>query len=827
MMGKKKDLCFSECTTEFSREEDKSKKESIIVDEDNLDDLINKIENVTISEKGKIPKKKAGSENIERRRTQLINEVEVEGKQEVIHIIDEESETEQLEGLLFDDSFFSKVPISDSEDNNDQINEIDEEQDHMDPPYQLHAGWYWNSSKIEYYLKSNSGRIRRKLYVSPKIYGNLRAHPHQYDGVRWMWNRFKRSEGGILADEMGLGKTVQVCVFVGALYRSEIATFILIVLPASLILQWKNELDNWCPKIPKFIYHGASNLRDEALKNLYSSRIGGILITTFETLRNDVHKLRNVNLRNVNCKFLRNHLGTKVTPEDYFKEILQNKKSDDDFNIPWDIVIMDEAHKLKNCKTKLFKEVQTLRSYCIILCTGTPFQNSLTELWSLIQCVKPNLLGKNIQAFNYNYARHISKLNNKNIPEKEKKVSELTINKLKCVIKPFILRRTKQIVSNVKVVDSNFEAQKLSNDLFKIKKYDIVLWHNLSRDQSESYIEVLDSHLISKIINRSDIISQNKQKNGEILEVIIYLLKVCKHPLLLLKPEFQSWRFLLKNKRQDKIEEDYEEMTNYKLENFSPKQETSIPSQNTLIFSSASKLPQLDIEVLREQSTKLQILNMVIPKLLKSNDNKILVFSESLLMLDLVELTILIPNKVGWERLEGKQSLEERNTSISSFNNNKEKRILLLSKHIGSTGLNLTSANRIILVEPHWNPTLDEQAIGRAYRIGQKKDVIVYRLIAAGTIEDWKFRLQLHKTGLARSFLGGAKQEINFTNEELKFLFSYSEMDSRDIQEIIFKFNVNDKHYEVLKNDIEDDCIKDMEPFVMAYLDFENIQRFE
>ncbi|QOY41726.1 SNF2-related N-terminal/Helicase superfamily 1/2 ATP-binding domain containing protein [Cryptosporidium parvum] len=827
MTEKEENPIFLECKADLQAEKFENLNKSTNLDETNLDDLINKIDNVTISEKVNILEKKREFEKHDRRRTQLIDQDEVKGKQEVIHIVDDESETVPPESLLIDDLFFSNVPISDSEDNNVHINEIIED-DYVDPPYEVYNGWHWNSNKLEYCLKSNSGRIQRKLYVSPKIYGNLRDHPHQYDGVRWMWNRFRRSEGGILADEMGLGKTIQVCVFIGALYRSEIATFIFLILPTSLISQWKEELDKWCPKIPKFIYHGNLNMRDEALKSLYLSKRGGILITTFETFRNDVHKLHEINLKSVQCQFVRNHLGSKITPKDYLKEISQYKEPDRNFNIPWDIVIIDEAHKLKNCKTKLFKDIQTLRSYCIILCTGTPFQNRLTELWSLIHCVKPNLLGKNIQAFNHNYAKHINNLNNRNILENEKKTSELIISKLKYAIKPYILRRTKQIISQVNTKESNLNAQNIKNELSNIKKYDIVLWHNLSRDQSQSYMEVLDSHSVSTIINNSDAISQNKQKNGAVLELIIYLLKVCKHPLLLLKPEFQSWRILLKNKSNHDLKQgEEEEVVNSQFESPSSKETTTISAHNTLMFNSASKLPQLNIELLRDQSTKLQILNMIIPQLLKPNENKILVFSESLLMLDLIELTILIPNKIDWERLEGKQSLDERNSSIDSFNKNNEKRILLLSKHIGSTGLNLTSANKIILVEPHWNPTQDEQAIGRAYRIGQKRDVIIYRLIAAGTIEDWKFRLQLHKTGLARIFLGGAKQEITFTNEELKCLFSYSEMDSNDIQEVIFKFNVNDKHYEILKNDIEDDCIKEMEPYVMAYLDFENIQRFE
>lgn len=670
MTEKEENPIFLECKADLQAEKFENLNKSTNLDETNLDDLINKIDNVTISEKVNILEKKREFEKHDRRRTQLIDQDEVKGKQEVIHIVDDKSETVPPESLLIDDLFFSNVPISDSEDNNVHINEIIED-DYVDPPYKVYNGWHWNSNKLEYCLKSNSGRIQRKLYVSPKIYGNLRDHPHQYDGVRWMWNRFRRSEGGILADEMGLGKTIQVCVFIGALYRSEIATFIFLILPASLISQWKEELDKWCPKIPKFIYHGNLNMRDEALKSLYLSKRGGILITTFETFRNDVHKLHEINLKSVQCQFVRNHLGSKITPKDYLKEISQYKEPDRNFNIPWDIVIIDEAHKLKNCKTKLFKDIQTLRSYCIILCTGTPFQNRLTELWSLIHCVKPNLLGKNIQAFNHNYAKHINNLNNRNILENEKKTSELIISKLKYAIKPYILRRTKQIISQVNTKESNLNAQNIKNELSNIKKYDIVLWHNLSRDQSQSYMEVLDSHSVSTIINNSDAISQNKQKNGAVLELIIYLLKVCKHPLLLLKPEFQSWRILLKNKSNHDLKQgEEEEVVNSQFESPSSKETTTISAHNTLMFNSASKLPQLNIELLRDQSTKLQILNMIIPQLLKPNENKILVFSESLLMLDLIELTILIPNKIDWERLEGKQSLDERNSSIDSFNKN-------------------------------------------------------------------------------------------------------------------------------------------------------------
>ncbi|KAF7458838.1 protein CHROMATIN REMODELING 24 isoform X1 [Cryptosporidium felis] len=765
--------------------------------------LIETTEKISISEN----LEKLKNRNAERRRTQLIPEIISTKSDRVLF----ENESQDVENTIIDDLFFSNVPFSDSE-------EIHfEYEDKVSPPFGILPGWHWNSEKLEYYLSSKVGRIRRKLYISPRVFGGLKDHPHQYDGVRWMWNRFKRSEGGILADDMGLGKTVQICVFLGGLFRSEIVTFILIILPASLMIQWKEELEKWCPKVPKYIYHGVQRVRDESLQSLYINGNGGVLITTFETFRNEKNKLESINLERVQCRYIRTRAGVKTTPNEYLKEQFnQNENIKKGFRIPWDLVIVDEAHKLKNNKTKLFKDFQSLDSYCNILCTGTPFQNKLVELWSLIQCVKPNLLGKTVKVFNHNYMRFISRLGNKESSEIERKEAEMAIKRLKCTIKPFILRRTKQQLALEKKSIDKKEPECLS----RINKFDLVLWHSLSREQSESYQEVLDSRLIKRLLDSSDEYSQGKKNNGDLLEAFNLLLKICKHPLLSLGLELQSWRNLLENKQL------HEEEPAVRIDAY----QDSIETKNCKfdnILNSVSRLPQLNVDLLRNQSSKLQILEIIIPQLIEPSENKVLIFSESLLMLDLIELTILTPNNLDWERLEGRQSLDQRNNNIQSFNNKKEKKILLLSKHVGSTGLNLTKANRVILVEPHWNPTQDEQAISRAYRIGQKRDVIVYRLIAAGTIEDWKFRLQLHKAGFTKTFLGEASQEIAFSKEELKCLFSQSELESEDIQEIIFKFNLNDRHFQVIKKDLKEENIANLEHLIMAYLDFENIQKLE
>ncbi|OII78242.1 SNF2 family N-terminal domain-containing protein [Cryptosporidium andersoni] len=732
----------------------------------------------------------------------------------------QESVNDGIIANQIDDLFFSTIPLSKTSTiDNYSLNTSNK------PPCLLVNGWYWSPEKSEYFLASHSGRLKRKLYVSPKIYCKMKDYPHEYDGIRWLWERVRQGEGGILADEMGLGKTVQISCFIGALFRSELANFFLIILPVSLIQQWKEELNIWCPKIPVFIYHGSTKDRELALEELYNCGHGGILITTYDTLRHDESKLKSIPLNLTKCQFFRNFDGLKISLEQYTLEIKQNQKIVKDKNIgslkdmqtprnileiPWDIVVVDEAHKLKNNKTKLFETIYRIQSHSKILCTGTPVQNRLSELWSLIQCVKPGLLGNTLQSFNNKYCRYLNKLGDKDLTIEEKTLCQSVINNLCNTTKPYILRRTKKIIDqknetiNKLNISDKYNIYQASIYLKgEIKKYDIALWHNLSAEQSSIYLEVLDSCIVRNILEFREL---SAKENSRILEIISILLKICKHPAFVLQDQFQIWRTLLKDNNYLRCE----------------LQEQKVKINNLISPSSiAYNLIQTDINLLREQSMKLQILWVLVPAL-TARGHKILIFSESLDMLNLIELTILSPKQIKWIKLEGKVPKKQRISSIRSFNEQKDILVLLLSKQIGSIGLNLTTADRIIIVDPHWNPAQDDQAIGRAFRIGQKEDVVVYRLISSGAIEDWKFRLQIHKAGIAHFFLHGQKQKVVFTSEELAFIFSYFRPDSCETQNILSSISSDTDYYEKLKEDLGDEVTK-LEPMVIGYLDCANI----
>merc|ERR1719253_1760562 len=181
-------------------------------------------------------------------------------------------------------------------------------------------------------------------------------------------------------------------------------------------------------------------------------------------------------------------------------------------------------------------------------------------------------------------------------------------------------------------------------------------------------------------------------------------------------------------------------------------------------------------EALLNQSAKLQCLSELIPSLTKRG-YRMLVFSQSVKMLDLIQILILKPNGIRCLRIDGQTDPMSRADKVAKFNNQRDRfQCMLLTTNVGGVGLNLTSANRVVLVDPAWNPAIDAQAVDRAFRIGQDKEVRVYRLIMSGLIEDKMFRLQVFKMGLTKTALESSdKSHRYFTQREIKALFDWTD----------------------------------------------------
>jgi superfamily II DNA/RNA helicase len=161
---------------------------------------------------------------------------------------------------------------------------------------------------------------------------------------------------------------------------------------------------------------------------------------------------------------------------------------------------------------------------------------------------------------------------------------------------------------------------------------------------------------------------------------------------------------------------------------------------------------------------------------LASRGHRTLVFSQSVKMLDLVQLCVLKPNSLRCVRIVGQTDPMERARKVDKFNQHRERfQCMLLTTSVGGVGLNLTSADRVVIVDPAWNPAIDAQAVDRTYRIGQEREVRVYRLITSGLIEDKMFRLQVFKMGLEKTVLEASQHHRYFSSNEIKNLFDWTD----------------------------------------------------
>lgn len=170
-------------------------------------------------------------------------------------------------------------------------------------------------------------------------------------------------------------------------------------------------------------------------------------------------------------------------------------------------------------------------------------------------------------------------------------------------------------------------------------------------------------------------------------------------------------------------------------------------------------------------STKLRVLSVLLPQLQKRG-HRCLIFSQNVRMLDLIQGCVLRVLGLKFLRIDGSIDAKDRDLKLQKFQRDDSKYFALcLSLQVGGTGLTVTGANRVILVDPAWNPSADAQAIDRVHRIGQKQEVVVYRLIGSGAIEDKMFRLQIFKGGLSKTFMEQEQQVRFFTHKQLKSLF--------------------------------------------------------
>ncbi|HEY7773421.1 MAG TPA: DEAD/DEAH box helicase [Marinagarivorans sp.] len=471
--------------------------------------------------------------------------------------------------------------------------------------------------------------------VKPSKLLKAELRDYQQQGLNWLNFLHEYQFGGILADDMGLGKTLQSLAFIQKLKTGrKLKNGALIVAPTSLLWNWQTEAEKFTPNLRCLVLHGTER------KPLFEELADyDLIITTYGLIPRD----------------LEHH-------QHFF----------------YDLIVLDEAQKIKNKNAKITRAVQKLPSEMRLCLTGTPLENHLGELWSIMNFAQPELLGS-YDYFRQNYRKEIEDEQN---AERNQELS----NK----IAPFMVRRTKQAV-----------AKELP------KKSEIIQTVHLEKDQKALY----ESIRISMEKRIRDLIKQKgaARSHIEFLDALLKLRQACIEPRLV------------------------------KLEQ-------------------AKKV---------KNSAKMAWLIQTVPELVEEG-RAILIFSQFTKMLDLIESEFKSLN-IATAKLTGRT--RNRQAAIAAFQNG-DVPVFLISLKAGGAGLNLTTADSVIHVDPWWNPAVENQATDRAYRIGQNKPVFVYKLVAAGTVEEKIQAMQKHKQALADTlFDATAKAKLPLNGDELLGLF--------------------------------------------------------
>ncbi|XP_043845436.1 DNA excision repair protein ERCC-6-like [Dromiciops gliroides] len=418
----------------------------------------------------------------------------------------------------------------------------------------------------------------------------------------------------------------------------------------------------------------------------------------------------------------------------------------------WDYLILDEAHKIKSSSTKSSVAARAIPVKNRILLTGTPIQNNLYELWSLFDfACQGSLLGTS-KTFKMEYENPITRAREKDATSREKALGLKISENLMMLIKPYFLRRTKEDVQkkSANKSQSNLREKNPGGDMVReipslSRKNELIIWVYLVPLQEEIYRKFVSLNHIKQLLTET---------RSPLAELTV-LKKLCDHPRLL------SARAC--------------SLLGLKEGNFSGGDESQVAHSDI-------QIEQVLHESLMQESGKMMFL-MALLKRLQDEGHQTLVFSQSRKLLDIIE-HLLKKENFKILRIDGTVThLSERQRRINLFQRSQGVSVFLLTSQVGGVGLTLTAATRVVIFDPSWNPATDAQAVDRVYRIGQKENVVVYRLITCGTLEEKIYRRQVFKDSVIRQTTGDQKNPVRyFSKQELRELFAIGDFQSSATQ---------------------------------------------
>ena len=477
--------------------------------------------------------------------------------------------------------------------------------------------------------------------------------PYQKEGFYWLEHLRKMKFGGCLADDMGLGKTIQTITLLESVYSQagkkkkttdsfgqlplfdEMESLLpasLVVAPTSLLHNWQNELKKFAPDLKTYVYAGNKRKQSDTISDLFNNY--QVIITSYGIVRSDCDCLTEYSF--------------------YY-------------------LILDESQFIKNPDSLIYHVVKQLSSEHKLALTGTPIENSLTDLWAQFNFINPDLLG-NLYSFRKHYINQI-------VRDKDKR-SEANLLRM---IQPFLLRRTKEEVIP--------ELPPLTQE---------IVYCDMSEEQEKIYTSE-KNRIRNKMLENKELFLKN---NILALQSLLRLRLLSNHPALVM-PDYAS--------------------------------DSGKFDQILLYFES-----------------------------IKTAGHKVLIFSSFVKHLHLLAKT--------FEERDWKYSLLtgqtiHRKEEIAHFNESPDIHAFFISLKAGGTGLNLTAADYVFILDPWWNPASEMQALSRSHRIGQDKQVMVYRFISDDSVEEKILNLQYKKNQLSETFITSNNPLKQLNYREIEDLF--------------------------------------------------------
>ncbi|XP_038820928.1 SWI/SNF-related matrix-associated actin-dependent regulator of chromatin subfamily A containing DEAD/H box 1B-like isoform X1 [Salvelinus namaycush] len=512
--------------------------------------------------------------------------------------------------------------------------------------------------------------------------GKYQLKPYQLIGQNWLTLLHQNNLSGILADEMGLGKTIQAISFLASLYQEGNKGPHLLTVPASTLDNWVRELNLWCPRLKVLVYYGSVEDRKYLRYDILNRQVDyNIIISTYAL----------------------------TTSNDNDRSLFRKLKLE--------YAVFDEGHMLKNMSSLRYRHLMAINAKYRLLLTGTPVQNNLLELMSLLNFIMPDMFSSSTSQLANMFAMKSS--------EEQSSFEMERISHAKLIMKPFILRRVKsEVLKQLPAKEEKVEFCAMS-------------------DQQQQLYNALMQKLKG---------STNGEKR-ELTNVMMQLRKMANHPLLH-REHYTTTKLAAMSQLMLKepthceadpalIKEDMEVMTDFELHRL------------CLQYPSVQDY-QLDTDMLLD-SGKLSLLTQLLASL-KTKGDRVVLFSQFTMMLDILEV-FLKHLKHHYIRLDGSTPMSDRIVLIDQYNTELDIFVFLMSTKAGGLGINLTSANVVILHDIDCNPYNDKQAEDRCHRVGQTRTVKVIKLISKDSIEDGMLRIGQKKLKLEQDMTASESQD--------------------------------------------------------------------